>query len=144
VIPQNSTLRLDELDDGVAYEVALTIKPDTGAAGGLLILDSNGGKIYVGIDQATGNAFIDRTECRSRFRLDFAARHEAPLLGGFESVHLTIFIDTCSVELFVNGGERVISDCIFPEGSLTFHLFSENGNVEIKEMVAWPLEDIHQ
>jgi fructan beta-fructosidase len=82
----------------------------------------------------------DQTE-HTDFHNNFAGRHHAkiPLENG--TLHLHIFIDTCSIEVFVQQGEIVITDLMFPKNpSSTLELYTKNGSVLVKNLVIWELE----
>ncbi|RPK04750.1 Sucrose-6-phosphate hydrolase [Priestia endophytica] len=59
------------------------------------------------------------------------------------TLNLRIFMDTTSLELFVNGGEQVITNRIFPdETSKRFNLVSQGGKVSINTLESWKLNSI--
>lgn len=65
------------------------------------------------ITKESGLVSIDRTGAgRADFHPDFAAMHSAPMSWKAET--LRIFLDASSVELFVNGGELVMTSLLFP------------------------------
>jgi fructan beta-fructosidase len=49
----------------------------------------------------------------SDFSEAFAAEHQADMTGVVPQ-HLTIYVDQSSVEVFVNNGERVMTEIVFP------------------------------
>jgi beta-fructofuranosidase len=56
------------------------------------------------------------------------------------TVQVRIFMDTTSVEVFVNDGEQVITNRIFPdESSKLFKLFSKDGKVNVSSITTWTL-----
>jgi fructan beta-fructosidase len=58
-------------------------------------------------------------------------------------VKLRIFVDQCSIEVFVNDGERVLSSLIFPETAhRDLELFSSFGPSTLQSLKAWPLATI--
>lgn len=58
--------------------------------------------------------------------------------NGYLKLHF--FIDTSSIELFVNDGEEVFSSRVYPDpASKKINFFAENGSVKIKEMRKWKL-----
>lgn len=59
------------------------------------------------------------------------------------TVQVRIFMDTTSVEVFVNDGEQVITNRIFPdESSKLFKLFSKDGKVSVSRMTTWTLNSV--
>jgi sucrose-6-phosphate hydrolase SacC (GH32 family) len=74
--------------------------------------------------------FVDRSRSGDTgFDAKFPGRHAAPLdLTVTKAVKLDIFVDRCSVEVFANDGEVVISDLIFPSpASQEIELYSKGG-----------------
>lgn len=60
-----------------------------------------------------------------------------------ETLKLHIYIDSSSVELFVNDGETVMTARIYPDkASTAVELFSEGGEVELIKLDAWELKNI--
>lgn len=56
----------------------------------------------------------DRTKAgKSKFSNVFSAVHEAPL-GGIIPIKLQVFVDASSVEIFLNDGELVMTELLFP------------------------------
>jgi fructan beta-fructosidase len=61
---------------------------------------------------------IDRTKSGiTNFHPAFAAVHSAPL-GGIKVKTVKVFVDASSIEVFVNNGELVLTDLIFPNAPL--------------------------
>lgn len=59
-----------------------------------------------------------RTSGETSFHPDFARRTSVPV-GGEGPVRLHIITDSCSVEVFVNDGETVLTSLVFPSRALT-------------------------
>ena len=67
------------------------------------------------VDREQAAVYVDRRNSgRVDFHNAFAGRHEAParLIGG--QIELQIIVDRSCIEVFINDGEAVISDRIFP------------------------------
>jgi fructan beta-fructosidase len=62
--------------------------------------------------------YVDRTKSGNvDFHRAFAGKHSAPLSPDADGkIRMRILVDACSVEVFGNDGEAVITDLIFPEG----------------------------
>lgn len=60
-----------------------------------------------------------------------------------QTISLQIFIDHSSIEVFINDGESVISNRIYPNpGSINYDLFATGGSMEILDIKAWTLKSI--
>lgn len=65
------------------------------------------------ISKENGLVSIDRRNVgKSGFHRDFAAIHSAPM--SWEAKNIQLFLDASSIELFVNGGELVMTSTLFP------------------------------
>ena len=62
-------------------------------------------------------------------------RAEVP--GARRDLHLDIFVDTCSVEVFVNGGAATLSMLNYPKGGAQGISFA--GRFAIDELNKWEL-----
>lgn len=97
----------------------------------------------VGVDRQRGRIYLDRTRSGNvGFHPKFAGVHYAPFDTKAKEVKLHIFADTSSVEVFVNGGEQVISSLVFPSSdSRGVQFFGEGGATELD---AWPISSSWQ
>lgn len=58
-------------------------------------------------------------------------------------LRLRIYVDRCSLEIFVNDGETVLSERIYPaRDALAYDLRAVGGDCEMQSVAAWELEDI--
>lgn len=58
-------------------------------------------------------------------------------------LNLRVFMDTTSIELFINDGEQVITNRVFPnETSNRLNMFAKNGKVSVKTLESWKLNSI--
>jgi sucrose-6-phosphate hydrolase len=82
-----------------------------------------------------------------------ARNHSGQGVNGIRRAHLNstakshvkfhVFIDRSSLEIFVNDGELVFSNRIYPDPASTgIHVFTQQGSVQINAYDAWELQDI--
>jgi sucrose-6-phosphate hydrolase SacC (GH32 family) len=101
--------------------------------------------VSVGFDARTSTLFLDRTNSEND---DFNPRFPKYLAAPLEpqdgnKVHLHIFVDQSSIEVFANDGVMTMSALIFPSpDSLDVELFSEAGKANLLSLSAWELESI--
>jgi fructan beta-fructosidase len=88
----------------------------------------------IGYNKATQTVFIDRLQPHLQ---GFAGRHSVT----FEQkvVQLHIFMDSCSVEIFAQQGQFVLTDLVFPK-SHALEMYADNGTVHIKNLIVWELQ----
>lgn len=117
-LPSQAVEILAELDGSDSF--SLTISNELGE--------------QISITKEFGLVSIDRSKAgKSNFQEDFAAMHSAPM--SWKAEEIRIFLDANSVELFVNGGELVMTSLVFPNSpwkKIEFHL-------GISEGVIYPL-----
>ncbi|MBZ5753124.1 glycoside hydrolase family 32 protein [Metabacillus rhizolycopersici] len=95
----------------------------------MIYYDTHSGKVTVDRNQSgKGEGGIRRSEIHGQ---------------DHESIKLHLFIDRSSLELFVNGGETVITSRIYPNPSSVYvELFAEEGEVQLLNLDSWKLADI--
>ncbi|WP_332628543.1 glycoside hydrolase family 32 protein [Halalkalibacter flavus] len=64
---------------------------------------------------------------------------KAPVTLCDNELHLRIFIDLSSIEVFVNDGEKVMTSRIYPDSSSTGIEFFADGLISIKKLKKWAL-----
>ncbi len=96
----------------------------------------------IGINCQLQTIFVDRTTSNGFDNLDFLQCHSTPL-ESLDTVKLHLFIDTGSVEVFVNDGEIVFSELLFMDASdRQLDLYSNGGESVVKEGSLYTLSSI--
>jgi len=95
----------------------------------------------VGFDPVHREVFVDRTRSGEvSFSKDFPGRFSAKVEQS-AGIKLHVFVDRSSVEVFVNDGERVLSDRIYPlPGSDGIELYGSGGKVV--SLTIWKLYSV--
>ena len=108
---------------------------------GVRVLKSGQEQTVIGYDVAKQALFIDRTKSGNvAFHPAFSGRHAGPLPVRTGRVKMRIVVDKCSVEVFGNDGETVLSDLVFPRSSSdAVEIFTSGGSCEVIQFRAWPL-----
>ena len=152
---------IDSITDGLnsGVELEMDIVPGKAQTVGLDIMNAKGEKTKIYLDLKSGRAVMDRTEsgliafgekAEPHFKEnhdrrktesinyinDFALGTWAPLsLCEGKSYHLNIFVDKCSVELFVDGGRIAMTNLVFPtEVYNSLRFYTEGGKAEVKNL----------
>ena len=125
---------------GERLEIIAEFRPETANEFGLKIRVGPNCETIIGYETSGQELFVDRRKSgQVDFNEHFTGRHSAllPLEDGL--LHLHMFIDSCSLEVFGNHGRTVITDLIFPEpGAIGLGLFSDNG-VQLISLDIWEL-----
>lgn len=137
-ILDESTLRTN------GFEVKVTLRPGEARSIGLRFRTGKDEYTEVGWDRWDGGVYVDRREAgKDDFHSAFAGRHIAParLING--TVELQLFYDRSSLELFVNRGEAVITDRIFPLGDgLSIEAFGGAPSAMLEDIHVYPMKSI--
>ena len=126
-------------------------------------MNSKGEKARIYLDMKTGRIVMDRTESgitdlpkwgnnkgnydvhvketdehrktlSVNYQNDFALATWAPLPAGDKVYDLRVFVDKCSVEIFLNGGKIAMTNLVFPtEVYNSLEFFAEGGNCEVTQ-----------
>ncbi len=131
--------------NGDTLEIRAEIDPGSAAEFGLAVRKGPSEETVIGISWAKSVLFVDRTRSGNvSFDPKFPGRQEAPLnLASRKTVALHIFVDRCSVEVFANDGEVVISDLVFPPSSSRgIELYSKGGKTRIENLDVWNLMSV--
>jgi len=97
------------------FELTAELRPGVARSLGFRIHTGEDEYTEIGYDRQFLGVYVDRTKSGDvSFHPAFPGRHNAParLMDG--KVSIRVLVDRSSVELFVNDGEVVISDLIFP------------------------------
>jgi sucrose-6-phosphate hydrolase SacC (GH32 family) len=127
-----------------AYELIVEFENISAEEFGLKIGVGGDERTVVGYDPSKEELYVDRTNSGYHdFNDIFPTINTGPLKKRSGITRLHIFVDHCSIEVFANNGETVISSKIYPDPkSLGIELFSKNGKVKVKSLDLWELNPI--
>jgi fructan beta-fructosidase len=97
----------------------------------------------LGFTARNKEVFVDRTRSgQVVFASEFPGRHKAALRESAR-VKLHLFLDRSSVEAFVNDGEVVLTERIYPSPeSNGIELYSETGRGKVLSLTVWKLGSV--
>ena len=121
---------------GKALEIKTDLRIGSAKQAGLKVRTGNGEETVIGYDAQTDELYVDRTRSgRVDFSRDFPGVQRAPLAARHGKVHLRILVDWSSVEVFADGGRRVITDQVFPSAdSDGVELFADGGSATLDSL----------
>ena len=135
--------KLDGDFDGHSYEIVARIQPKEAAKFGFKLRKGNEEETLLTYDAESKKLSLDRTESTSATINKLFPRVNScrmPLENG--SVTLRIFVDHSTVEVFANGGAKVISSLIYPQPeSDGIELFS-NGSIQVQSLDIYPMQSV--
>lgn len=101
-------------------------------------------RTIIGYNKKQNKFYLDRRNSgENDFHDNFAEIHELPLELNNDSLKLQIFVDWSSVEIFINSGEKTVTDLIFPkEESDSLELNVEKGTLKVNNLDLYKLDSI--
>lgn len=158
--------KIDEIvpqTDG-AYELEMDITPNTSGVAGFDLMNAKGEVAKIYLDMKSGKLVMDRTASglvafgeksephaketddhrktmSVNYQNDFALGTWAPLsLCEGKTYHLNVFVDKCSVEIFVDGGRIAMTNLVFPtEPYNMLRFYTESGEAQVSNLKVYKL-----
>jgi fructan beta-fructosidase len=127
------------------YELIVEFENISSKEFGLKLCVGENEKTIVGYQATNDELFLDRRQSGyDEFSEIFPCISHGPLKNRTNNIKLHVFIDKCSIEVFGNDGETVMSAKIYPDlKSLGIELFSNLGKVKVKSLELWELGSIN-
>ena len=128
---------------GEVYEFEAELQPGQAGDIGFRVRKNKDVETLIGFDLVHSEVYVDRTRSGEvSFSKDFPGRHAAKIEHR-SSVKLHVFVDRSSVEVFINDGERVLSERIYPPpGSDGLELYSNGTGTKVNSLTLWDLNSI--
>lgn len=135
-----------------AYRLDVTLErsaDDDGSVAKIELGGDRGAFATVGYDFEKESAFISRdadaaATGKSELSADYRASRHAVSPPRDGKVELTIFVDYCSVEVFVNGGEKTLTSLVFPTaGTPSIKAATAGGTLTLKSFSYRRLASTH-
>lgn len=123
-------------------EFAVDFESQSAGVEGVKVWQRAKDEAVIGVDWARGVVFVDRTSSGNvTFHAKFSGRYEAPLVPRDGALKLHVFVDTSSMEVFVNDGERVFTVLSFPSAeSRGVKIFGPENQARIRAFNVWNLK----
>ena len=139
----NSWLAEIARPDGLG-ELFAEFRPGHARRFGLRLRHGDSAETTITCDAESGHVSLDRTRSgATEFSPLFAGVHTAPLSVRGGRVQLRVLCDNSSVEAFVNDGEVVLTDLMFPPSSrLTFEVFGDSPDLVLDSISVSALRSV--
>lgn len=130
---------------GDTLEIETELAPGDAKEIGFRLRKGGNEETLLGFTSRNKEVFVDRTHSGEvGFALEFPGRHKANLRQS-SRVKLHVFLDRSSLEVFVNDGEVVLTDRIYPSrGSDGIELYSDRGKGKVLSLTIWKLGSVWQ
>ena len=142
-IPAGSTA-LPAQADGNVTKIDAVFSPGTATTFGLTVRQSadNSEGTPVLYDTTTGRLTVDRTQSGDvSFNPTFSSIESAPVRLENGKLHLELYLDRSSIEVFAQNGKRTITDQVFPKDTSNgISLVSRGGTAHVESLTVTPLQ----
>ena len=121
---------------GRTQRINATFTPGTAEEFGLIVRGDGERGTRIGIRPHEASLIIDRRESgQTDFHESFPSRDAAPVQATDGAYHLTVYVDSCSVEVFAQGGLVTMTELIFPaEASTDVAVYATGGTATINSL----------
>ena len=130
---------------GQQLEILMEVQLDTATEFGVRVLQGKEEQTVIGYNTKTRSMYVDRTSSANvTFHPAFSGRHAGPLEPTAQrNIRLHILVDACSVEVFGNHGETVVTDLVFPHpDSKGIELFASGGTCRLVSIRVHTLKSV--
>ena len=135
----NAWIRQATLESG-PLELSLSIDPGSSERAGIRLYAGGDQETVIAVDPRSRTVLVDRTKSgETTFHPKFPGTQSAPLARKEGETKLRIFVDTSSIEVFIDEGERVLTTLIFPRSGGREIEFFGPAETKIGASEAWPL-----
>lgn len=143
IVTANKWLKKNKVHSDL-LEMEVEFAPAKSGVQGVKVFKSAKEETVIGVDRDGGRVFVDRTKSGNvDFHPLFSGVQDAPFQAHDGTVKLHIFLDASSVEVFINDGESVITDLVFPSvDSKGVEFFGADTNAKINALQIWNLNSI--
>jgi fructan beta-fructosidase len=143
-LPEANRMLRERKVEGDLLEIEAEFRGGTARDFGLSVRAGQDQRTKAGYDVRRAEVYIDRRSSGNvSFHPAFPGRHAAPLLADGGKIRLHLLVDRSSVELFANGGERVLTELIFPDPeSHAVHFYESGGKATLLSLRIWKLASI--
>jgi len=136
----NTWIKRSDLDSGPLEMVIELASAGKGTAG-VKLFKGEKEETVVKVDREQGRISIDRTRSGNvAFHAKFPGVASVSIAKATGRIKLRLFVDACSVEVFVNDGEQVLTSLAFPsKAGRAVELFGPNEGATVSAFDVWPL-----
>lgn len=122
-------------------EMLLELAPTAKGAAGVKLFKGDKQETIIGVDRERGRISIDRTRSgKVAFHEKFSGVSSASFGKPDDRVKLHLYVDACSVEVFVNDGEKSLTSLVFPSATdRAIELFGPSEGAAVSALDLWTL-----
>lgn len=107
---------------------------------GICVGTGKGKKFQIEFDVKNQTCLVDRRDSGVNAHENFPGVYWGKVDFGKEKFSLKVILDVSQIELFVNEGDLVMTNLVFPEASYELKLYAENGEILIDSCKIFELD----
>lgn len=130
---------------GNAYWIKARFRLNTAGTVGLRLVgdQARGRSVVISYDKTKGAVLVDRSRSDTAGLDADKLVQSIPVKPGADEISLEVLMDKSILEVFVNGGEQVLTTWVFPtKGQGRVWVFSDGGTSTIADLEGWNLENV--
>ena len=124
-----------------AWEIDFTVVPDASAAFSFRLANAKGEEAVWKFDLRNKKLILDRSKSGlTDFHQSFSAKPVVVNLNPRREYKCQLFVDKLSTELFINDGDMVFTNCVFPtEVYNRFGIQADGCKISVKDVTVYEL-----
>lgn len=131
VVENNQLVKETLNSKEITPQAKLSFKLGASLVGSITLKTELNEELQIILDTTNGKILVDRTNAGVPFATDFGTTRSTKVTAGKE-IQADLYLDNTVFELYVNGGRKVITGRIFPQGK---QFFVESENIEVKKVI---------
>jgi fructan beta-fructosidase len=122
-------------------EMVIELAPAVKGAAGVRLFKGAKKELVIAMDPEQGTISIDRTRSgNAAFHAKFPCVASVPIARSDDRIRLRLLVDACSVEVFVNDGQQVLTSLSFPsKAARALELFGPDRGETFSALHVWTL-----
>lgn len=135
----NESAHVDIATPGAGFDQQMSLIDLGGAMAEVTIADDGGALLVMDVDFGGGQVTFRRLSSPLHAS-DAFARTTTTRLPGAHAIDVTVVFDGSLIELFIDGGRRVWSGVVFPQGPVQLAIAAVSGGLRVERMVGRTIE----
>lgn len=128
VVENDKLIKKELTTSEITPQSKISINLDEGKRGQVSVKTNRNEELQIRLDAVNGKILVDRTNAGESFATDYGTKRESEVSKG--SINVELYLDNTIFELFINGGQKVLTGRMFPQGQ---QFFVESENVQLQK-----------
>jgi len=129
VVENDQLVRTEITTPEITPQAKISMNVSANQRGQVSLKTENGEELQILLDATNGKILVDRTNAGVAVAVDYGTVRETKVNKG--TITAELYFDNTVFELYVNGGQKVITGRVFPEGK---HFSVTSDNVQLQKV----------